>query len=84
MEGSGIFVTPSYVLEGTGSVGASLMFWAIGGVFAICGLLTWLELGLSVPLRRVTNDEKVERSVPQSGGEKNYVNVPSRHVVFPV
>ena len=39
----------------------------------MCGLLVWLEFGLSIPFRRVDGEEK-ERSVPRSGGEKNYVS----------
>jgi hypothetical protein len=71
--GSGIFVTPALVLRGTGSVGASLLLWAAGALTATSGLLVWLELGLSVPRQRVRGGNK--RSVPRSGGEKNYVRL---------
>jgi len=73
--GSGIFVTPIKVFNGTGSVGASLLFWTFGGLVATCGLLVWLELGLSVPFRIVETVPGTfeRRSVPRSGGEKNYV-----------
>jgi hypothetical protein len=69
--GSGIFVAPAIILRGTGSVGASLLLWAAGAIFATAGLLVWLELGLSVPRQPVRDG--VKRSVPRSGGEKNYV-----------
>jgi hypothetical protein len=69
--GSGIFVTPALILKGTGSVGASLLLWTAGAVIAASGLLVWLELGLSVPRQRVRDGSK--KSVPRSGGEKNYV-----------
>ncbi|MCJ1448443.1 MAG: hypothetical protein MMC23_008958 [Stictis urceolatum] len=69
--GSGIFVTPRNVLLGTGSVGISLLLWAIGAVAAIGGLLVWLELGLSIP-RHMVPDGRI-KSVPRSGGEKNYL-----------
>ena len=72
--GSGIFVTPALILKGTGSVGASLLLWTAGAIIATSGLLVWLELGLSVPRQRVRDGSK--RSVPRSGGEKNYVRVP--------
>jgi hypothetical protein len=72
--GSGIFVTPALILRGTGSVGASLLLWAAGAVIATSGLLVWLELGLSVPRQRVRDGSK--KSVPRSGGEKNYVRTP--------
>ncbi|KAF1814073.1 hypothetical protein P152DRAFT_481226 [Eremomyces bilateralis CBS 781.70] len=70
--GSGIFMLPGKVLAGTGSVGASLLLWAFGALIHLCGLLVWLELGLSVPFRNVpgTNEQK---SVPRSGGELNYL-----------
>ncbi len=72
--GSGIFLTPARVLQGTKNVGASLLLWALGGLVSVCGLLVWLELGLSVPIRTIpgTNERK---SVPRSGGEKNFVSI---------
>lgn len=77
--GSGIFVSPVKVLVGTGSVGISLIFWSFGAIVSTCGLLVWLELGLSVPFRKVRvtpgpQGEVKERSVPQNGGEMNYVS----------
>ncbi|KAK4208073.1 amino acid/polyamine transporter I [Rhypophila decipiens] len=69
--GSGIFVTPALVAMGTGSLGGSLFLWAFGGIIATCGLLVWLQLGLSLPL--ITTDDGVTRAVPRSGGEKNYL-----------
>jgi hypothetical protein len=67
-------VTPVKVLNGTGSIGASLMLWTFGGIVATCGLLVWLELGLSVPLRFIPGSTD-RKSVPRSGGEKNYVRL---------
>jgi hypothetical protein len=57
-----------------------MIMWFFGGIVATCGLLVWLELGLSIPLRVVqVMPEIFERtSVPRSGGEKNYV----RHADF--
>lgn len=72
--GSGIFVTPALILKGTGSVGGSLLLWLAGAIISTTGLLVWLELGLSVPRQRVRDGSK--RSVPRSGGEKNYVRTP--------
>jgi hypothetical protein len=72
LPGSGIFVTPALVVDGTRSVGGSLLLWVFGGVIAICGLLVWLQLGLSLPLLP-TGDDGALRAVPRSGGEKNYV-----------
>ena len=70
--GSGIFTLPSKVLGGTGSVGPSLLLWTLGSIIAFCGLLVWLELGLSVPIRTIPGTDQ-RKSVPRSGGEKNFV-----------
>ena len=67
--GTGVFATPSKIFLGVGNAGTSLLLWAFGGLVALAGLHVWNELGLSVP-------RKYERSVPRSGGEKNYVRVP--------
>jgi hypothetical protein len=45
------------------------MMWVFGGLVALSGLHVWNELGLSVP-------RKFEKSVPRSGGEKNFVRDP--------
>ena len=80
-EGSGIYVTPAIVLKATDSVGVSLLLWILGAIFGMCGLLVWLELGLSIP-KFQTPDEAAEtnrdgegafENVPRNGGEKNYV-----------
>ena len=81
--GSGIFVTPSRILMGTGSVGTSLLFWAAGAVIATCGLLVWLELGLTLPLS-IPPGGIEKKSVPRSGGEFNYVRGPPLIVIFGV
>ncbi|KAL6306436.1 amino acid transporter [Sparassis latifolia] len=56
--GTGIFSTPSSILNSVGSVGASLMLWVLGFVLSFCGLFIWLELGTMFP---------------RSGGEKVYL-----------
>ena len=61
---------PAIVLKGTGNVGVSLLLWVVGAIVATCGVLVWLEMGLSVPRFDVHGSEV---SVPRSGGEKNYV-----------
>ncbi|OCH94012.1 amino acid transporter [Obba rivulosa] len=56
--GTGIFSTPSSILNSVGSVGASFMLWVLGFVLSFCGLFIWLELGTMFP---------------RSGGEKVYL-----------
>ncbi|ETW77742.1 amino acid transporter [Heterobasidion irregulare TC 32-1] len=56
--GTGIFSTPSSILNSVGSVGASLMLWILGFVLSFCGLFIWLEFG---------------SMFPRSGGEKVYL-----------
>ncbi|KAF8549796.1 amino acid transporter [Imleria badia] len=56
--GTGIFSTPSSILSGVGSIGASLMLWVLGFVLSFCGLFIWLEFGTMFP---------------RSGGEKVYL-----------
>ncbi|EEY20987.1 high-affinity methionine permease [Verticillium alfalfae VaMs.102] len=70
MIGTGIFMSPQRVIQGTMSTGASLLFWVAGIIYCICGTHVYIEYGLNIP-RYVING--VEQSVPRSGGDLNYL-----------
>uniref|UniRef100_A0A183C7M5 AA_permease domain-containing protein n=1 Tax=Globodera pallida TaxID=36090 RepID=A0A183C7M5_GLOPA len=46
--GSGIFISPTSILQHTGSVGMSLCVWVAGAVVASCAAMVYVELGTSI------------------------------------
>src|SRR6516164_6558173 len=49
MVGTGIFATTGFMAGDLGSASMILWCWAVGAVFAVCGALTYSELGINFP-----------------------------------
>ena len=62
--GSGIWVTPGFIMTYSESVGVYLLQWALAGVLSALGAMCYIELACVVPL---------------SGGETVYLKVRNRN-----
>src|SRR5438132_7341894 len=49
MVGTGIFATTGFMAGDLGSAGLILACWTVGGLFAVCGALSYSELGINFP-----------------------------------
>lgn len=59
MVGTGVFTSLGFQVMGIKSIFALLMLWVIGGIMALCGALSYSELGAAIP---------------RSGGEYTYLS----------
>ncbi|KAI5461703.1 amino acid permease-domain-containing protein [Mariannaea sp. PMI_226] len=65
MIGTGIFSTPSNILAGTGSIGLSLIFWALGFVTSITAFAVYLEFTSLFPNRSGAEVVYLEQAFPR-------------------
>lgn len=72
MAGTGIFVTPTTVIQHTRSVGLTILFWLFGAIASLAGILVYIEFGLTTPRYRFGRQKK---SVPRNGAELHYVSI---------
>jgi len=49
MIGAGVFTTAGLLLEGLGSPVMMITLWFVGGIVALCGALSYGELGIAMP-----------------------------------
>lgn len=71
-KGTGIFLTPTKVIQYTNSVGIALLLWLAGAVAAMAGILVYMEFGLTTPRYYFNGRGKI--SVPRNGAEIHYVS----------
>ncbi|KAF8438852.1 APC amino acid permease [Boletus edulis BED1] len=67
MIGSGVFATPSIILNSSGSVGIAFVMWILGALVAAAGTAVYVEFGTGLP---------------RSGGEKTYMEYVFRRPAF--
>ncbi|TAQ85963.1 hypothetical protein B7494_g5719 [Chlorociboria aeruginascens] len=65
MIGTGVFSTPATILKGVGSVGLSLIFWALGFLIAGCQLAIYTELASFFPNRSGAEVVYLEQAYPR-------------------
>ncbi|KAH7145905.1 high affinity methionine permease [Dactylonectria estremocensis] len=65
MIGTGIFSTPSSILKGTGSIGLSLIYWALGFVTSITAFSVYLEFASYFPNRSGSEVVYLEQAFPR-------------------
>ncbi|KAK5994102.1 High-affinity methionine permease [Cladobotryum mycophilum] len=63
--GTGIFTTPSNILSGTGSIGLSLIWWALGFVTTITAFAVYLEFLSYFPSRSGAEVVYLEQAFPR-------------------
>ncbi|TDZ46849.1 High-affinity methionine permease [Colletotrichum trifolii] len=65
MIGTGVYSTPSAILKGTGSVGPSLIYWALGFLTSIASFSVYLEFASYFPNRSGSEVVYLEQAYPR-------------------
>ncbi|TDZ36438.1 High-affinity methionine permease [Colletotrichum trifolii] len=65
MIGTGVFSTPASILNRTGSIGLSLIYWLIGFLMASAGFSVYLELASYFPNRSGSEVVYLEQAYPR-------------------
>ncbi|KAG9680521.1 amino acid transporter, partial [Aureobasidium melanogenum] len=65
MIGTGVYSTPATILKGTGSVGTSLIFWALGLLTSGASLAVYLEYASYFPNRSGSEVVYLEQAFPR-------------------
>ncbi|KAM0138752.1 hypothetical protein ACHAO1_003351 [Botrytis cinerea] len=76
MMGTGIFESPTTIIQQDRNIGASLILWTLGFIASMAGTLMYVEYGLTIPRRRMAGEIQ---AVPRSGGELNYLKFLAKH-----
>ncbi|KAF5512992.1 High-affinity methionine permease [Colletotrichum aenigma] len=65
MIGTGVYSTPSAILKGTGSVGLSMIYWALGFLTSIASFSVYLEFASYFPNRSGSEVVYLEQAYPR-------------------
>ncbi|CCF37097.1 high-affinity methionine permease [Colletotrichum higginsianum] len=65
MIGTGVYSTPSSILKGTGSVGLSMIYWALGFLTSIASFSVYLEFASYFPNRSGSEVVYLEQAWPR-------------------
>ncbi|KAJ8059581.1 hypothetical protein OCU04_011236 [Sclerotinia nivalis] len=76
MMGTGIFESPTIIIQQDRNAGASLILWVLGFIASMAGTLMYVEYGLTIPRRKMAGEVQ---AVPRSGGELNYLKFLAKH-----
>ncbi|KAI9642690.1 hypothetical protein NHQ30_008421 [Ciborinia camelliae] len=83
MMGTGIFESPTTIIQQDRNIGASLILWSLGFIASMAGTLMYVEYGLTIPRRKMAGEvQAVPRRytlVEVRGGELNYLKFLAKH-----